>query len=759
MKSTKKLLALLLALVLVLAACGGSTTPTDEPAETGKEQQTPAEGDEAAEGEEPAEGDEAAEGDEEVEAIETQVTDDTLVVGVGAALSGDYINGFGNSSYDVWVKNLIGNYGNGNGLATIYYDRNGEFHENPTVNAKPYETKENEDGSKTYTFFIKEGLVWSDGQPITAKDYIFGTFFVGSPEWAKTGATNTQSGEALRGNDEYTAGGTRVHEGVNLVDDYTFELTLKADYVPYFHELALVTSSPTPLHRYAPDLDIVGNELVVKEGYELSDEDKTALIEAQKTYVEDANKAYETALAEAKESEDATVQEKAAEAEALIAGGDYSGAAEAEDTDPTVKSILAAKVAADKEAELLAGYEDGSQTPSPLESLMTVAANDIAYNYRFKPDVTSGPYKFVSFENGMARVEINENFPGDAEGKKPTIKNVVVQEIPSKTDVEYVLKGDVDILTGLIDASKIEKAKNSDAVGTTNYYRNGFGVMYMLNNIGATQYKGVRQAIAYSLDRQEFVQNITGGYGVVVNSAYGVDQWEYVENQEAVDSLTNYTLNVEAANAALDTTPYTFEADGTTPWDAQKAADEFAANAEGFSYWRYDAEGNQLRVIQEGGAEEVLDALAAQLPLNSKAVGMEYIANLVDFNTLLEHYYYPDETNKDAPSVFSMGTAFATPNDPYYSYHSSQIGQGNTTNTNDPKVDKILEDMRKADPTDRETWSKGWLEYIKWFNEEMPSLPLYGNDYYDVFTNRVKGLDTNPIYDWTSIITDITIEN
>ena len=675
----------------------------------------------------------------------------------------------------MWVKNLIGNYGNDNGLSTIYYDSNGEFKLNPTVNAKEWEVTENEDGSKTYRFFLKEGLVWSDGEPITAKDYVFGSFFVGSPEWAKTGANNTQSGEALVGNTAYTAGETRTFEGLNLIDDYTFELTLVPEYVPYFHELSMVASSPTPMHVYAPNLEIDGSTLVVKEGYEVTEEDRNELIANQAKKVEDATQEFEDAkaalegaLAAAESDEEKAAAQADVDAlNAALEAGDYKAKLEeqaAEDYDGEaftgdVANVLQAKVAADDEEALKAGYEDGSIELDPLELLMTSAANFVAYDFRFEPKVSSGPYTFVSFDGSIARVTVNPNYPGNAEGKKPTIKNVAVQTIPAKTDIEYVLKGDIDVLTGLIDAEKIEKAKESDAVETNNYYRNGYGVMHFLNHMGATQHTGVRQAIAYSLDRQEFVQNITGGYGVVVNGAYGVDQWEYVEHQEEVDNLTNYTLNVEAANAALDTTPYKFEKDGTTPWDAAKAAEEFESNQEGFSYWRYDEDGKQLRVIQEGGAEEVLDALAAQLPLNSKAVGMEYIANLVDFNTLLTHYYYPDEKDPNAPTIFSMGTGFGTPNDPYYSWHSSQVGQGNTNGVSDPELDKILEGMRNVDPTERETWSNGWLEFIKWYNREMPALPLYGNDYYDVFTNRVKGFETNPMYDWSYIINDLSIEN
>src|SRR5699024_5045347 len=124
--------------------------------------------------------------------------------------------------------------------------------------------------------------------------------------------------------------------------------------------------------------------------------------------------------------------------------------------------------------------------------------------------------------------------------------------------------------------------------------RNGYGVIQILCDIGATQHKGVRQAIAYSLDRNEFVQNIQGGYGVVVNGAYGLAEFEYIEKGSEFEAqANNYTLNAEAANAALDTTPYLYEADGTTKWDPEKAQAAYESDKENFDYWRHDEEGNR----------------------------------------------------------------------------------------------------------------------------------------------------------------------
>jgi len=60
-------------------------------------------------------------------------------------------------------------------------------------------------GAKTYTFTIADDLLWSDGVPITAADFVFSILFQASAEWARAGATST-AGQGLLGYDVYATG-------------------------------------------------------------------------------------------------------------------------------------------------------------------------------------------------------------------------------------------------------------------------------------------------------------------------------------------------------------------------------------------------------------------------------------------------------------------------------------------------------------------------------------------------------------------------
>lgn len=768
MKNYKRVLALLLALVMVfsLAACGKKT-------DGGKD--NPTQGEKGTEPGKTGENEKDA-GKEETDKVKNYADAETLTV-AAPELNGNYINGFGNSTYDVWIKNLIGNYENGLSYATYYYDASAEWKLNPTVvKGEPKATK-NADGSKTFEFTIADNLVWNNGEKITAKDYAFTYFFNAAPEWTATGSLSGVIGENLVGYAEYHAGKTREFKGVKVIDDKKFSLTIAKEKLPYFYEKALLATIPTPMKRYTPNLDIKGSTLAVKEGYKVTEEDKKLLIDGQQKKVDDLKKTFEADKAALKAQDDENKDKKEykpvmplLEAKLKedykawyekVTAKDYKG----EEVNGDLLSMIAEKVKIDAEEAKLKGYKDGSTKLDPINLLMAANTNEVAFTYRFKPDVTCGPYKFESFGNGMAKVTLNDKFVGDENGNKPTIKNVIVQTVNSKIDVDLVLSGKIDIAAGVIEGEKIEKAKKSDKADVTSYARNGYGLMPILCDMGATKYKGVRQAIAFSLDRTEFVQNITGGYGVVVNGAYGQAMWEFKEYESKnggtiEDELIQYTRNNEKANEALDkNSPYKFEKDGKTPWDAKKALDAYNKDKENFNYWRYDEKGKQLRVIHEGITDvEVSTLISNQLPDETKKVGMQYIVNMVDFATMLNHQYYPDAKNPNQPTVFNLAIGFSVPNDPYYQYHSSQIGADNTYRVNDKELDKLLENMRRLNPDQRDKWLADWVKFEKWFNDYVPNIPLYSNEYYDIFTARVKGMKTTPFRDWSSIICTLSLE-
>ena len=102
---------------------------------------------------------------------------------------------------------------------------------------------ENEDGTLTYTYTLREGLKWSDGEPLTAKDFEFAWKRAANPD---TGADYGYMFDVVKGYNEGEI-------AVTAIDDRTLEVTLY-NAVAYWNEL-LAFPTYMPVRE-----DVVANE-------------------------------------------------------------------------------------------------------------------------------------------------------------------------------------------------------------------------------------------------------------------------------------------------------------------------------------------------------------------------------------------------------------------------------------------------------------------------------------------------------------------
>ncbi|MBR4027474.1 MAG: ABC transporter substrate-binding protein, partial [Lachnospiraceae bacterium] len=188
-----------------------------------------------------------------------------VIIGEITETSGDVTPMWANAASDYDVYNMI------TGLTTVAVTRDGEWvYDEKNVVEKVEET-ENEDGSKTWTFTIKDGLKFSNGEAINAKNYVFHYLFWGSDELiVDLGAQNVPetSIRYIKGFDAYSAGESEVFEGVHLIDDKTFSLTVDAQFLPYYYGKTLVNATPEYIQGWVPS-DVVIEE--TEAGAKLSD--------------------------------------------------------------------------------------------------------------------------------------------------------------------------------------------------------------------------------------------------------------------------------------------------------------------------------------------------------------------------------------------------------------------------------------------------------------------------------------------------------
>ena len=594
-----------------------------------------------------------------------------LVIGT-PPLNGDFVLGFGNSAYDRMVTDMTWGYG------TYTTTPAGEYVQDKTV-VKEVETSLDTAGKKTYTYTLNKGLKWSDGEPVTARDYVFSVLLTSNPAWGAVTEGNIFGGQDLIGWEAYAKGETDTFEGVTLLADDKFSVTLAAESLPYFYEFAMAAVSPSPVHVWANGSAIA----VTEQGATLT----------------------------------------------------FDGEA------------LTPETAVDKEKSVV----------GPVQKSITDVANYVNKTERYAPSVGSGPFKFVSFENETATVEFNENYAGDYRGNKAKLEKVIIKRINEELDVDYVINGDIDITTGVVQGAKIDKAKaNEGTVSMVSYPRSGYGYLAFHTDFGPVAEKEVRQAVAYSIDRLKFVDDILEGYGKLVNGEYGLSQWMYVDKKAELDEkLISYLNNAEKANELLDTSTYTFEADGSTKYDSSKASKD---------YLRHNAAGEKLVINHAGSSNnDITDLIATMLVPNLAAAGIEFNLDKLDFSAMLDFYQVPS-TQKTVLGArkyhtFNLATSFTSVYDPYQSMHSDYLGtKNNSTQTNNPKFDELTLKLRQIDASDKQQYADVWMEYQVEWNQYLPMVPLYSNEYFDIFRSNVKNVLTSPVYSIGRAAIDVTVE-
>lgn len=175
---------------------------------------------------------------------------DELVVGATTALSGNFFNEmWGNNTSDLDVRMLLHGYN----LVQREYET-GMFVVDDSVVSGLVVTRE-DNGDRTYTLELYDDMTYSDGTPITARDYAFSILLSMAPEMAAIGAATNASNHIV-GSDEYKAGTAGALAGLRVLSDTQLSLRVKAEYLPFFYELGLLNYTPYPISVIAPGCEV-----------------------------------------------------------------------------------------------------------------------------------------------------------------------------------------------------------------------------------------------------------------------------------------------------------------------------------------------------------------------------------------------------------------------------------------------------------------------------------------------------------------------
>lgn len=282
---------IIVVLSMTLAACGAATVPEAAPAEADpQEEAAPAEEDASAE-EEAAESANAADAEEQISEVAkaseesditkeldlgvTVVSDEDVTAPRDSELFGGEYRSVSTSDAVSFHPYLISDSASRSYANSVYYRGLLRYDEN-TMELIPNwaESYTISDDGLTFTFVLRDGLQWSDGEPLTAYDY----------EWTYEQAVKPENGYPYLSQLDFI-------ESVNAVDERTLEINLTEVYAPALGQVDLIT--PLPKHIWE-DLSWDDPEQnpeilspsVVSGPYELVEweRDQYAIFEANENY-------------------------------------------------------------------------------------------------------------------------------------------------------------------------------------------------------------------------------------------------------------------------------------------------------------------------------------------------------------------------------------------------------------------------------------------------------------------------------------------
>ena len=680
MKNAKKLLALLMAVLMcvgVFAACGQQAAPaaTEAPAaEEPAEETAEAPAEEAAE--EPAE--EAAEevteepAEEAAEEAPASENLNQIIYGSTTELSGDMGNAWWtNNAADKTLRDLIDDYD------VVVTDQGGQLVLNQSV-AESMDSVENEDGTKTYTVKIKEGLVYNNGDPITAADFVAYELVALSPATKESGAKTTP--ETIVGGPEYQSGEVNYISGLHLIDDYTYSITISADFLPYYFDMNYASLRPLPLKQYA------SAELTVKD--------------------------------------------------------DGEGA-----------------------------YLDGGEL---------VASEVDAARWIYDGRISAGPYSLVEFNQAAltATLKINENYAGNFEGQKPSVETIIIVKANQETMLDALKTGSIDFLSTLTDGDQVNAALDMEEAGgfkTVSYERNGYGKLMFQCDFGPTQFKAVRHAVAYLLDRNEFANQFCQGFGSVVDGPYGLSMWMYQDaKEELAERLNSYAYSLDSAIAELEADGWVLDAEGNEYKEGIRYKEVTPEEAGDYKHNVTLDDGRILMPLiiewssSEGNSVSELLAVMLANGEQTKAAGMQINQNVMSFDDLL-NYMYRDATVGEQYGVktygmYNLASNFTAMYDQSYAFVTEEsnpeyYAMGYNSNFTDSKEldDLSMKMVYGVEAGDDEAYLKTWVDFIDEWNEYLPEVPLYSNVYYDVMNDKIDNLECNSLFDFQQAVVYATI--
>ena len=398
--------------------------------------------------------------------------------------------------------------------------------------------------------------------------------------------------------------------------------------------------------------------------------------------------------------------------------------------------------------------------------------------YVSHPSVVSGPYKLTAFDpkTQIAEFEINEQYQGNWEGIKPSIRYLTLKPAKNETMISALESGEFALINKALNADSV--TEGISLVSTQNYAMTSYprtGQSYISFNCEKSQVssQAVRQAIAYCLEKDETVKRYSGNFGIRVDGYYGIGQWmyqvvagsmappvpdlkegasaeetaEYEKELEAWDALSMdgikiYNLDVDEAVRLL-------EEDG---WTLNRNGDPFEAGKDDVRCAMKDGKLETLElkmVYPEGNAMGSI--LEDTFIANLKEAGILVTAEPMNWQKLLRQYYRQEARDCD---MMYLASNFFEVFDPWPTFDPDDADTGltNYTGIRDQELCDRAKDMTLTEPGNTLEYVTKWIAFQERYEEVLPAIPVYGNAYFDFYTRCLQNYTVSNDVTWSEAI-------
>ncbi|WP_323693909.1 oligopeptide ABC transporter substrate-binding protein [Staphylococcus pseudintermedius] len=353
-----------------------------------------------------------------------------------------------------------------------------------------------------------------------------------------------------------------------------------------------------------------------------------------------------------------------------------------------------------------------------------------------KNPIGIGPYKVKRIVDGES-VELVKN--KDYWRGEPNIDNINLRVVEQTSMTQALENGDIDMAKITAPIAKEIKDSGSENLQLLQAPSTSYAIVgFVLNDydkkaqkIGKErpkyQDKKLRQAMAYAINRKEWIDAFYYGYGKPLNGLIPSAHWSGAKEGD----VKEYKYDVDKAKQLLDEGGY-----------KDKDGDGFREDPQGKPF--------VVNLKHYAGSNPTFEPRTAALKGYWEKVGLKTKVEMEEFGKYSSDL---EKSSKDMEVYFRTWQQGSDP-DPSELYRSTALW--NESRYNNPKADRILDEAvdTKVVGDDNDKRKEKYLEWQKIMAEDVPVIPIVELEDVTAVSSRVKNFEvslkgSNPIYEWS----------